>query len=359
MKPKENKDSDLGIKAQLGRLVAGSFYDHQEVRIREFNRVRDIVRRKIEGISTEKPEEKKDDEDKHKNKFVDKKILIYVQELLDKKMLTEEEAVYLQKVIEVQKKASQYEKDYEELMKEFVEAEPIYQQFLTHIRGISTILSANLIKEFGYCENAPHISSLWKYCGMHVVEGKAPKRKKGVKLDFNLRLRTLCFKISDSFVKQRTPYYRDIYDVEKEKQVKLMSHMALENHKTKASQCHKENHSTLAKDQSMEMSKPYLNSVPENLKHADLRARRKAVKHFLAQYWMACKEINSPILRENHDQTASQNYKGNQATIANQPYVQAKMGHTHIVDWKTVVKLNLIRIEKDKLKIKEKKEESL
>jgi len=94
--------------------------------------------------------------------------------------------------------------------------------FLENIKGISVILSANLIKEFGYCENAPYISSLWKYCGMHVNNGQAPVRKRGEKLEFNAKLRTMVWKISDSFVKQRTPFYRDIYDKEKKKQVKML-----------------------------------------------------------------------------------------------------------------------------------------
>ena len=28
------------IRAELGRMIAGSFYDHQEVRITEFNRIK-------------------------------------------------------------------------------------------------------------------------------------------------------------------------------------------------------------------------------------------------------------------------------------------------------------------------------
>jgi hypothetical protein len=184
---------------ELGRIITGSFYEHQLVRITENNRVRDIIRRKMEGIAlTGKVEEKKSKEDKNadRDKYKDENI----QDLLNKLVqtggqngITRKEYDYIQKVLEVQKNAEKYEQEYKNLMAEYIQVEPIYVQFLQHIRGISTILSANLIKEFGYCEKSPHISSLWKYTGYSVTNGEAPKRRKGQQLDFSVKLRTMCF----------------------------------------------------------------------------------------------------------------------------------------------------------------------
>jgi len=207
---------------ELGRLSSSAYYDHQQVRIQGVNRVRDIIRKRVEGIKFDEVEQKKPEEEKYKALFKDSEIPALLERLKNEDKITQREYAYITKMMEVHKNAEKYEKEYQKLMMEFVENEEIYQKFLKHIKGISAVLSASLIKEFGYCEKAQHISSLWKYTGMHVVEGEAPKRKKGVKLDFNLRLRTLIWKIGDSFIKQRTPFYRDIYDREKAKQLKIM-----------------------------------------------------------------------------------------------------------------------------------------
>ncbi len=69
-------------------------------------------------------------------------------------------------------------------------------------------------------------------------------------------MRTLCWKISDSFIKQRTPYYRDKYD----------------------------------KKKGQELSRKDKNK-PKNKMHADLRARRFAVKRFLQHYWDCGREL--------------------------------------------------------------------
>jgi len=70
----------------------------------------------------------------------------------------------------------------------------------------------------GICYKADYTSSFWKYCGLHVEHGEAVKRRKGEKLGFNKRMRTLTWKIADSFIKHRTPFYRAIYDEAKMKE---------------------------------------------------------------------------------------------------------------------------------------------
>lgn len=44
-------------------------------------------------------------------------------------------------------------------------------------------------------------SSLWKFAGFDVQNGKAPKRQKGVKLTYNSQLRSMCWRLGSSLLK--------------------------------------------------------------------------------------------------------------------------------------------------------------
>jgi len=57
-------------------------------------------------------------------------------------------------------------------------------------------------------EKAPTISSLWKFCGFSVDDGKAPRSKKGEKQTYNSRLRTMCWRLATSLMRARGTYYR-------------------------------------------------------------------------------------------------------------------------------------------------------
>jgi len=52
--------------------------------------------------------------------------------------------------------------------------------------------------------------------------------------------------------------------------------------------------------------------------NADLRARRKTGKIFLAHYWQACKELTKQEIVE--------------------PYVESKLKHKHISNWRDALK---------------------
>jgi len=164
---------------------------------------------------------------------------------------------------------------------------PIYS-WLKSIKGISHLLSAQLIAYIDI--NKFHqVASLWHYCGMHVNNEthQAPKRSKGNKIDWNPQMRMICYKISDSFIKQRTPKYRDIYDKEKVKQLILLDEASNQKKTIK----------TLPKSKSqMEETKKKVQptqalSPPQSLGHADNRARRKAVKEFLKDLYVEWKKL--------------------------------------------------------------------
>ena len=149
---------------------------------------------------------------------------------------------------------------------------------------------------------------------MHVDNGEAPVRKKGKKLEFNAKLRTMVWKISDSFVKQRTPFYRSIYDAEKKRQVGMLEEW--QNSLTK------EQKKKLKKITKRKEKRDFVNEfnprAPVSLMNADLRARRKMAKIFLAHYWQATRELT------------------NQET--NVPYAEGKLNHKHISNWRNAIK---------------------
>lgn len=65
-------------------------------------------------------------------------------------------------------------------------------------------------------KNFPKVSSWWHYMGLHVVNGKKPKRTRGQVADWSTPGRTLSHLIASQFVK--TPgKYRDFYDLRRAK----------------------------------------------------------------------------------------------------------------------------------------------
>lgn len=104
------------------------------------------------------------------------------------------------------------EKDIKGQLKIYLEDRSVYTEYLEGIKGIGVVLAAGLI---GYIEDPGKfatISKLWRYSGLAVGEdGRAERREKGKKLHFNPRMKVLCWKIGESFVKVGGGY-RDLYD---------------------------------------------------------------------------------------------------------------------------------------------------
>lgn len=64
-------------------------------------------------------------------------------------------------------------------------------------------------------ENRPRrVGELWAYCGMHVVQGESPKRRKGAQSNWSDDARKRAWLIAGSCVKT-TGRYRDVYDAAK------------------------------------------------------------------------------------------------------------------------------------------------
>ena len=267
-------DNDIVI--ELGRIATEGYYDYQEIRITQNNRIRDIIRRKLEGIPMDTPESKKENKDYIK-KYTDTQIKKLLNTMLSENKISEHEHYYLTHLINLAGETEKTENQYKSLMNQYISREPIWTEWLQHIKGISTILTSNLLKTFGYCENFKYVSSLWRYCGLDPDGAKG--RRHGEKIHYNPKAKTLSWKIADSFIKQRTQPYRQIYDTEKQRQLTLM-----------------------------EQNAP---NAPKNKLHADLRARRKMVKIFYQHYYVVAKTLkNLPVTK---------------------PYQHVKLGHTNLI----------------------------
>jgi len=264
------------ILQDLGRIIVGAYYDYQEVRKATMNRIRNLLRIQNEGIDISRREDKKPMEERFSKEYQDRNIPKLLNRMVDEGKLTEEERTYISETMRIFKEARNLERSCRPLMQKYAEMTYIWNEWLIKIRGISAVLSANLIKCIGYCERFPTVSALWRYCGLDVDEdGKAPKLIRGQKCSFNPKMRTLAWKIADSFIKLKTPLYRGEYEAEKAKQIKRLEEGA--------------------------------DNAPKNREHADQRARRKTAKLFLQHYWIVGRTMkNLPV---------------------NKPYAHDKLGH--------------------------------
>lgn len=280
----------------IGRNITNAYYDFQQVRIASMNRVRDVIRKIVDGIEFDEVETKKEKKD-YKKKYTDKKLLALLSKLLNEGGIKTEEYDYIMKCWDIMRESKKLEKRFQDAMEDFISTEPVYNEFLYKIRGIGDILSANLIKEFGDCSKYDTISKLWAHSGNSVIDGVAPKLKKGENLSFSPRLRTLTWKLSDSLMKQNKGVYRDIYNKEKERQLRVTYDVGVLEKK---------------------YGKPYKNEdTVISQGHAHNRALRKMRKIFLDHYWCASRELNG--------------------LPTEKTYVEGIMNHTHIITWKEAI----------------------
>ena len=194
------------------------------------------------------------------------------------------------------KDTQKLEKQYSKAIKQLLEGEdqalkenhsihvfPLYS-WLTSIKGISHLLAGKLLSCIDFNKTST-VSSLWCYAG----QTPDSKRKKGKTANWNQELKAACFMIGDSFIKQRTPKYREIYDKEKERQLSL-----LETKKKEKTTRDKSQEDNIAEpDQRGVVShRQKVGSAPTSKMHAHRRASRKAVKEFLKDFWIANKSLS-------------------------------------------------------------------
>jgi hypothetical protein len=138
--------------------------------------------------------------------------------------------------------------------------------WLRRVKGIGPTLAAKLLCDIDI-ELARHVSSLWKFCGLAPKNGRAMRKVKGEKLQYNQKLRNVCYLIGTQFLMtkrlSRPSPYLAIYD-----RWKIYYH---ENRKGEAWQ----------KSSGEEDWRPL---------RIDLAARRKMVNIFLSHLWLTWRE---------------------------------------------------------------------
>lgn len=89
---------------------------------------------------------------------------------------------------------------------------PIYDEWLSKVKGVGPLLAGSLIAELEAPDKYRGIRSIRAYCGQDVRDGKAPRRKRGEKANWNPRLRVTLWKVGNQFVKTVPSYGRDLYE---------------------------------------------------------------------------------------------------------------------------------------------------
>jgi len=165
-----------------------------------------------------------------------------------------------------------------DILEKFAEFDlPIWTEWLSKVKGIGSILGAGLIGYIGDISRFDSISKLWAYSGLHVVDGRAPKRKRGEKINWNPKMRALMWKIARSFAFQKEAPSRTKYEENKRYYLEKYGDR-IKNPKScpEYEKCRKR----LKK-----------RKEPACKGHLEAMARRRLVKQFLACLWLKWREL--------------------------------------------------------------------
>lgn len=343
----EDKKMD-DIKKEVGAVLAMGYDAFQKARIRAVNHVRNIVYRIVEGLDLYQVQQKKEKKS-YEKKYADKELMLKLEQCFLEGKITRDvndylhEAWVLVKGGEKDKKmkcpeckakfidterfsgVKQTEAHFKTMMERHVMSEPIYIHYLSKIRGIGPLLSTRLINAFGTCEftiidtkknkiiakesesnvdkflylihyrperyrtrGYLKVSHLRARCGMHVVNGVAPKLKKGMKINFSPQLRALIWLASTSLIKQNKGYYRKAYDEYKARQTRMEypPGMLLKQYPS-----YKKRKKSGDGSEVMEVASYKEDSTKLTKGHVNNRAIRKVGVLLISHYWEAAREL--------------------------------------------------------------------
>jgi hypothetical protein len=110
---------------------------------------------------------------------------------------------------EVHRELKSVERQLYKSMQELVSRSPLWTEYLSRIRGVGPRLASYLIVKLSPAR-FPTVSKLWKYCGLHVVDGKAPRRRAGVNAGWNPEARTMMWRLGEK-LRLGGGFYRMMY----------------------------------------------------------------------------------------------------------------------------------------------------
>lgn len=260
-------DKDLTKYVGIRRLT-DIYYDVQDVRIRTANRIRAFPIKSVIGFPGELLKIEK--EAKKQLQWRVKDVPIFAEWLKQVKGIGPCLSGGLISVIMVKFELKDSLDDVSDVQKQFALKTKDKKFRVPIIRGISAFAN---------------VSKLWKFAGLDVVDGHAPRRRRGKTISYNPRLRVICWKIGESFVKTKG-FYRLQYEMfrKMEDEREFICEVCKKNHK-KAKQCIKG--------------------------HRYARAKRKTVKMFIAHLfdqWYKLEGLTPP-----------------------KPYVHSFLGHSEYI----------------------------
>ena len=212
------KHKELWTRAQ-------AFYDHQKLRIAQFNRIGMYEKLKVDMSGLEW-------------------YPIAMKEIEDR---------------------------FQKEMLQFVKKEKVWDDFLSKVKGIGPVMAAGLIAWFDDPTKANTPSKMWKYAGLAVTDGVADRRRKGEKeLGFNPKLKVHMWKIGKQLFFAKGNYYQ--YYLEQKE-------MISQKHAPK----------TDVESLKPDERKKYWQEHPDEWPNGKMHryALRKMQKLFLANFWEA------------------------------------------------------------------------
>lgn len=83
--------------------------------------------------------------------------------------------------------------------------------------GIGEKQAGRLLASLGDLSRFPTVGHLWAYCGYHVIDGQAPRRKRGERANWSSDAKMRAFLCAESCIKKRSSPFRPVYDAGREK----------------------------------------------------------------------------------------------------------------------------------------------
>lgn len=164
-------------------------------------------------------------------------------------------------------------------------------------KGVGLKTAGRLLAILGNPADRPNPAKLWAYCGYHVIDGAAPRRRKGEQANWNTNAKTLCYLIAEANIKNRSSAYRHVYDTARTKHADAV-------HTVDCSQCGicdgcgrapGKNRQTHLEDTGCDDRRIRKASAGDPLKdaHKHARAMRAVSKQFLLDLWREARRIQA------------------------------------------------------------------
>lgn len=163
-------------------------------------------------------------------------------------------------------------------LKDIVQQHPLWIHWAADKKGIGEKSFARLLSAIGdpywnSTSNIPRkVSNLWSYAGFHVIDGQAPRKRRGQQVNWSPNAHMRTYLITQSCLMQKGAYY----DVFKEAQGKYSDAI----HKHPCAQC------------GTKKKGPAPANSPLNGKHKQACAMRFTSKRILRDLWRAARDIH-------------------------------------------------------------------